>query len=75
MMGWLYELSHRALIGVSMAAELTAIALILKRWSGTPVNRAVDEHDAVSWVEAMDLGVLSLAHPSCAELLCDVLSA
>jgi 8-oxo-dGTP diphosphatase len=48
---------------------------VVTRWSGTPVNRAVDEHDAISWVKATDLEGLSLAHPSYAELLRDVLSA
>jgi 8-oxo-dGTP diphosphatase len=36
---------------------------VVKSWSGSPVNRAVGEHDANSWVKATDLEGLPLAHP------------
>jgi 8-oxo-dGTP diphosphatase len=47
---------------------------MVKSWSGSLVNRAVGEHDAISWAKASDLDGLSLAHPLYAELLRDVLS-
>jgi 8-oxo-dGTP diphosphatase len=47
---------------------------VVKSWSGSPVNRAVDEHDAISWMKATDLEGFSLAHLLYAELLRDLLS-
>jgi 8-oxo-dGTP diphosphatase len=62
-------------LGVLEGDDFRMTAWVVKSWSGSPVNRAVDEHDAMSWVKATDLEGLSLAHPSYAELLRDVLSA
>jgi hypothetical protein len=37
---------------------------LVDRWTGTPVNAAPDEHDAVAWFETSDLDSLRLAHES-----------
>ncbi|MDM4721547.1 NUDIX domain-containing protein [Micromonospora sp. WMMA1363] len=37
---------------------------LIDRWTGTPVNAAPDEHDAVAWFETTDLDGLSLGHES-----------
>lgn len=37
---------------------------LVDRWTGTPVNAAPDEHDAVAWFETSDLDGLRLAHGS-----------
>jgi 8-oxo-dGTP diphosphatase len=66
-------LSSRPL-GVLEGDDFRLTVWVVKSWSGSPVNRAVDEHDAISWVKATDLEGLSLAHPLYAELLRDVLS-
>ncbi|MET8005438.1 NUDIX domain-containing protein [Nonomuraea glycinis] len=34
---------------------------LIDRWTGTPVNAAPDEHDAVAWFETSDLDSLRLA--------------
>jgi 8-oxo-dGTP diphosphatase len=47
---------------------------VMKSSSGSPVNPAVSEHDAISWVKATDLEGLSLAHPLYAELRRDLLA-
>jgi 8-oxo-dGTP diphosphatase len=31
-------------------------------WTGTPINAAPDEHDAIAWFEETDLAELHLAH-------------
>lgn len=33
-------------------------------WKGEPVNRALDEHDQVAWVDFTSALTLSLAHPA-----------
>lgn len=43
-------------------------------WTGTPVNAAPDEHDAVAWFEASHLGSLRLAHEPLLPLLTAVLA-
>jgi 8-oxo-dGTP diphosphatase len=66
-------LSSRPL-GVLEGDDFRLTHWAVKSWSGSPVNRAVDEHDAISWVKATELEGLSLAHPLYAELVRDVLS-
>ena len=37
---------------------------LVEVWTGTPVNAAPDEHDAIAWFEAGQLADLPLAHDS-----------
>ena len=37
---------------------------LIERWTGTPVNVALDEHDAIAWFQGDELGELRLAHDS-----------
>ena len=46
---------------------------LIDRWTGTPVNAAPDEHDAVAWFDTSDLDSLRLAHESYLSLLTAVL--
>jgi 8-oxo-dGTP pyrophosphatase MutT (NUDIX family) len=46
---------------------------IVTGWTGTPVNRATNEHDDLRWV-ALDELEVSLAHPSYPELFLPALS-
>lgn len=43
-------------------------------WTGTPVNRAPDEHDELRWFGADDLPVATLAHGRLEPLLREVLA-
>jgi len=47
---------------------------IVTGWTGTPVNRATNEHDDLRWVALDELEDLSLAHPSYPELFLPALS-
>ena len=47
---------------------------LVDRWTGTPVNAAPDEHDAVAWFETSDLDGLSLAHESFLSMLTALLA-
>ena len=44
------------------------------RWTGEPVNRSPDEHDALGWFGVDDLGTLALAHPGYPQLIADALA-
>ena len=44
------------------------------RWTGEPVNRSPDEHDALGWFGVDDLGMLALAHPGYPQLIADALA-
>ncbi|MEV0716864.1 NUDIX domain-containing protein [Asanoa sp. NPDC050611] len=46
---------------------------LVDSWTGTPVNAAPNEHDAVAWFETSDLGSLRLAHESYLSMLTAVL--
>ena len=46
---------------------------LIDSWTGTPVNAAPEEHDAMAWFELSDLGGLRLAHESLLPLLTAVL--
>jgi hypothetical protein len=35
---------------------------LIEAWTGTPVNAAPDEHDAIAWFAGDELGELRLAH-------------
>ncbi|WP_422736817.1 NUDIX domain-containing protein [Micromonospora sp. WMMD729] len=37
---------------------------LIEAWTGSPVNAAPDEHDAIGWFTEDELGGLSLAHDS-----------
>ncbi|MFJ6540252.1 NUDIX domain-containing protein [Streptomyces sp. NPDC091385] len=37
---------------------------LIESWTGTPVNVALDEHDAIGWFQDDELGELRLAHDS-----------
>ena len=37
---------------------------VIEAWTGSPVNAAPDEHDAIEWFTADALGGLALAHDS-----------
>ncbi|MEU8609579.1 NUDIX hydrolase [Actinoplanes sp. NPDC048791] len=37
---------------------------VIEAWTGSPVNAAPDEHDAIEWFTADALGGLALAHES-----------
>jgi 8-oxo-dGTP diphosphatase len=41
---------------------------ILTAWTGTPVNKATEEHDEIRWVTLSELDDLLLADPSYQEL-------
>ena len=45
----------------------------IDRWTGEPVNRSRDEHDAVGWFDLADASLLALAHPSYVGLVADAL--
>ncbi|WP_030452533.1 NUDIX domain-containing protein [Herbidospora cretacea] len=47
---------------------------LVGRWTGTPVNAAPEEHDAVAWFEKGELGGLRLAHESYLPMLTAVLA-
>lgn len=46
---------------------------LVDSWTGTPVNAAPDEHDAVAWFATADLDGLRLAHESHHSMLTAVL--
>ncbi|NRQ36842.1 NUDIX domain-containing protein [Nonomuraea sp. NN258] len=46
---------------------------LVDRWTGTPVNAAPDEHDAVAWFDRSELGGLRLAHEPYLSMLTAVL--
>ncbi|SDY33079.1 NUDIX domain-containing protein [Modestobacter sp. DSM 44400] len=56
------------------AADLHLGIWVVRRWTGTPVNRCAEEHDELRWVSQHDLPALELAHPSYAALLAGLLS-
>ena len=37
---------------------------LVEAWAGSPTNAALDEHDAIAWFKASELGELRLAHDS-----------
>jgi 8-oxo-dGTP pyrophosphatase MutT (NUDIX family) len=47
---------------------------LIEAWTGSPVNAAPDEHDAISWFTEDALGELRLAHHSYRELFGKVLA-
>ena len=47
---------------------------LIDSWTGTPVNAAPEEHDAVTWFEASDLDGLRLAHESYHSMFAAVLA-
>lgn len=47
---------------------------LVETWTGSPVNAAPDEHDAVAWFTEDALGGLSLAHDSYPAMVGDVLA-
>jgi len=47
---------------------------LIGMWTGTPVNAAPDEHDAVVWFGTSDLDSLRLAHGSYLSMLTAVLA-
>ncbi|MFI7607736.1 NUDIX domain-containing protein [Micromonospora sp. NPDC049366] len=47
---------------------------LIDAWTGTPINAAPDEHDAVAWFTADALNDLSLAHDSYLALFGEVLA-
>ena len=36
---------------------------VLDRWNGEPTNQDLDEHDAMAWLTAQEMGALRLADP------------
>ena len=53
--------------------EVTLSVFLVTRWLGEPANRALPEHDAVSWFAAGDLDELDLADDRYRPLLRDAL--
>lgn len=47
---------------------------LIDKWTGTLVNAAMDEHDAVAWFETSDLDGLRLAHEPYLSMLTAVLA-
>jgi 8-oxo-dGTP pyrophosphatase MutT (NUDIX family) len=47
---------------------------LIEAWTGSPVNVAPDEHDAIAWFTADALGDLSLAHDGYLALFSQVLA-
>ncbi|WP_433303345.1 NUDIX domain-containing protein [Actinoplanes sp. CA-030573] len=47
---------------------------LVEKWTGTPVNAAPEEHDAMGWFRTADLGGLRLAHESYLAMLTAVTS-
>jgi 8-oxo-dGTP diphosphatase len=47
---------------------------LIEAWTGSPVNAAPDEHDAVAWFTEDALGELCLAHDSYLEMFSKVLA-
>ncbi|BCB74442.1 hypothetical protein GCM10022251_73680 [Phytohabitans flavus] len=47
---------------------------LIEAWTGSPVNVAPDEHDAIAWFTEDALGELSLAHDSYLAMLTKVLA-
>ena len=48
---------------------------VVTDWSGTPVNRLPEEHDALAWFTADDLPTARLAHPGLAAVVRDAVDA
>jgi 8-oxo-dGTP diphosphatase len=46
------------------AAAFDMQVWLVDMWSGTPINAAPDEHDAIAWFEETELVDLCLAHES-----------
>ncbi|MFF0173307.1 NUDIX domain-containing protein [Micromonospora profundi] len=47
---------------------------LIEAWTGSPVNAAPDEHDAIGWFTEEALGELSLAHHSYRSMFGEVLA-
>jgi 8-oxo-dGTP pyrophosphatase MutT (NUDIX family) len=47
---------------------------LIEAWTGSPVNVAPDEHDAIAWFTEDALGELSLAHDSYLAIFSKVLA-
>ncbi len=47
---------------------------LMDTWTGTPANVAPDEHDAIAWFAAEELGGLRLAHDSYLEMFTTALA-
>jgi 8-oxo-dGTP pyrophosphatase MutT (NUDIX family) len=47
---------------------------LIEAWTGSPVNAAPDEHDAIAWFTEDELGELSLAHHSYLAMFSRILS-
>lgn len=47
---------------------------LIEAWTGSPVNAAPDEHDAIAWFTEDALGELVLAHDSYLALFSNVLA-
>jgi hypothetical protein len=47
---------------------------VVEAWTGSPVNAAPEEHDAIGWFTADALGELSLAHESYLAMFGEVLA-
>jgi 8-oxo-dGTP diphosphatase len=54
-------------------ATFDMLIWLVDRWTGTPVNAAPEEHDAVAWFETSDLDRLRLAHEPYLSMLTAVL--
>ena len=42
---------------------------VLDHWSGEPANHDLDEHDALAWLTAQEMGALHLADPRLPQLV------
>lgn len=42
---------------------------VLDRWSGEPTNQDLNEHDALAWLTAQEMGALHLADPRLSQLV------
>lgn len=57
---------------VTLAVDDPALemhAFVVGGWTGTPTNRALDEHDDLGWFRLHELSGLTLAHPALSDLI------
>lgn len=61
--------------GTGPAGSLHLRIWHVRAWTGIPVNRGPEEHDAMGWFAEDRLAALALAHPSYPALLAELLRA
>lgn len=66
---------HANALGTSRVGDVLIELWVVTGWTGTPVNRAPDEHDELRWFTADELPVATLAHTELEPVLRAALTA